>query len=100
MITEAVQLRASDIHVEPFEDRVRIRYRIDGVLHERDRLPQRQLGADHFTYQDSVAYRYRRKRSDRRTGGSRSTLVIKSWIFESVSFPPIMGQSAVLRLVG
>jgi len=32
MIGEAVQLRASDIHVEPFEDRVRIRYRIDGVL--------------------------------------------------------------------
>jgi len=45
MITEAVQLRASDIHVEPFEDRVRIRYRIDGVLHERDSLPKRQLGA-------------------------------------------------------
>ena len=34
MIQEAVQLRASDIHVEPFEDRVRIRYRIDGVLYE------------------------------------------------------------------
>ena len=31
MIQEAVQLRASDIHIEPFEDRVRIRYRIDGV---------------------------------------------------------------------
>ena len=31
IISEAVQLRASDIHVEPFEDRVRIRYRIDGV---------------------------------------------------------------------
>ncbi len=30
VITEAIQLRASDIHVEPFEDRVRIRYRIDG----------------------------------------------------------------------
>jgi len=45
MITEAVQLRASDIHVEPFEDRVRIRYRIDGVLHERDTLPKRQLAA-------------------------------------------------------
>ena len=39
MITEAVQLRASDIHVEPFEDRVRIRYRIDGVLVERDSPP-------------------------------------------------------------
>ena len=45
MITEAVQLRASDIHVEPFEDRVRIRYRIDGVLVERDSPPRRLLGA-------------------------------------------------------
>jgi type IV pilus assembly protein PilB len=45
MITEAVQLRASDIHVEPFEDRVRIRYRIDGMLVERDSPPRRLLGA-------------------------------------------------------
>ena len=45
IITEAVQLRASDIHVEPFEDRVRIRYRIDGVLQERDSPPRRLLGA-------------------------------------------------------
>lgn len=45
MITEAVQLRASDIHVEPFEDRVRVRYRIDGNLVERDSPPKRLLGA-------------------------------------------------------
>lgn len=45
MITEAVQLRASDIHIEPFEKRVRIRYRIDGVLVERDTTPRRLLGA-------------------------------------------------------
>ena len=45
MISEAVQLRASDIHVEPFEDRIRIRYRIDGVLVERDSPPRRLLGA-------------------------------------------------------
>src|SRR6476469_10613908 len=45
MIGEAVQLRASDIHVEPFEDRVRIRYRIDGILVERDSPPRRLLGA-------------------------------------------------------
>ena len=44
-ITEAVQLRASDIHIEPFEDRVRIRYRIDGVMIERDSPPLRLLGA-------------------------------------------------------
>src|SRR5918996_394380 len=45
MIGEAVQLRASDIHIEPFEERVRIRYRIDGVLVERDSPPRRLLGA-------------------------------------------------------
>ena len=44
MITEATQLRASDIHVEPFEERVRIRYRIDGRLIERDSPPRRMLG--------------------------------------------------------
>ena len=44
MITEAVQLRASDIHIEPFESRVRIRYRIDGRLIERDSPPRRMLG--------------------------------------------------------
>ena len=43
MISEAVQLKASDIHVEPFEDRVRVRYRIDGVLIERDNPPRRML---------------------------------------------------------
>src|SRR5439155_11260092 len=41
MIAEAVSLRASDIHVEPFSDRVRVRYRIDGVLVERDSPPNR-----------------------------------------------------------
>src|SRR5581483_8950709 len=35
VIQEAVTLRASDIHIEPFADRIRIRYRIDGVLVER-----------------------------------------------------------------
>ena len=41
MISEAVQLRASDVHVEHFEDRIRIRYRIDGRLVERDSPPRR-----------------------------------------------------------
>src|SRR5438046_1739465 len=36
IIAEAISLRASDIHIEPFADRVRVRYRIDGVLVERD----------------------------------------------------------------
>ena len=34
MIEKAVEQRASDIHIEPFEDKLQVRYRIDGVLHE------------------------------------------------------------------
>ena len=39
IIDEAVKARASDIHIEPEEDRVRIRYRIDGTLHDTMSLP-------------------------------------------------------------
>jgi type IV pilus assembly protein PilB len=41
ILTEAVKMRASDIHIEPMADRVRLRYRIDGVCVERDNLPSR-----------------------------------------------------------
>jgi len=40
LILEALRERATDIHVEPYEDDVVVRYRIDGVLHERLRLPK------------------------------------------------------------
>jgi len=40
IIQDAVNERASDIHIEPFEDRVRLRFRIDGVCHERDQIPK------------------------------------------------------------
>ncbi len=36
IIARAVETLASDIHIEPFEDRLRVRYRYDGVLHEAD----------------------------------------------------------------
>jgi type IV pilus assembly protein PilB len=45
VVTEAVQMRASDIHIEPFADRVRLRYRIDSVCHERDSIPKRTQAA-------------------------------------------------------
>uniref|UniRef100_A0A7C4XSU4 Type II/IV secretion system protein n=1 Tax=Caldisericum exile TaxID=693075 RepID=A0A7C4XSU4_9BACT len=41
IISEAIAESASDIHVEPTEDSVRIRYRIDGILQEKQRLPKR-----------------------------------------------------------
>ncbi len=39
LVEEAVKSRSSDIHIEPEEDRLRVRYRIDGILHEVTSLP-------------------------------------------------------------
>ena len=44
LITQAIQDRASDIHIEPTEHDLRIRYRIDGVLHEVMRSPKQIAG--------------------------------------------------------
>ena len=41
LLSRAVETRASDIHIEPFEDRLRIRYRYDGVLHEVEQAAAR-----------------------------------------------------------
>jgi type IV pilus assembly protein PilB len=40
LIEQAIQNRASDLHLEPTEDAMRVRYRIDGVLHEVDTVPK------------------------------------------------------------
>ena len=45
LIAEAVNLRASDIHIEPFHEKLRIRYRIDGVCVERTPPPKRLQAA-------------------------------------------------------
>ena len=45
IILEAFKHRASDIHLEPLEKRFRVRYRIDGVLHEVDSPPKRLQSA-------------------------------------------------------
>ncbi len=45
VIIDAYKSRASDIHLEPMADRFRVRYRIDGVLHEVDAPPKRLQGS-------------------------------------------------------
>ena len=45
MLEQAVSNRASDIHVEPTDGDLRIRYRIDGVLHEIETVPQSAMAA-------------------------------------------------------
>jgi len=98
IIDEAVKARASDIHIEPEEDRVRIRYRIDGTLHDTMSLPLnvhralvsriKILGemniADHFRPQD----------------GQFSTVAKGREIDVRVATAPtVLGETATLRLL-
>jgi type IV pilus assembly protein PilB len=98
MIQEAVQLRASDIHVEPFEERVRIRYRIDGVLHERDTLPRRQLGAvvSRIKILAKIDIAERRRPQD---GRIKISVGEKELDLRVSIIPTSHGQSAVMRLL-
>ncbi len=98
MITEAVQLRASDIHIEPFEERIRIRYRIDGVLHERDTLPRRQLGAvlSRVKILADIDIAERRRPQD---GRIKATVGDKELDLRVSIIPTSHGQSSVMRIL-
>lgn len=98
MIQEAVQLRASDIHVEPFEDRVRIRYRIDGVLVERDSPPRRLLGAilSRIKILAKMDIAERRRPQD---GRIKITVGEKELDLRVSVIPTNHGQSSVMRLL-
>jgi type IV pilus assembly protein PilB len=98
MIDEAVQLRASDIHVEPFEDRVRIRYRIDGALVERDSPPRRLLGAimSRIKILAKMDIAERRRPQD---GRIKITVGEKEMDLRVSIIPTNHGQSAVMRLL-
>ena len=41
ILTKAVEIGASDIHIEPFAERIQVRFRADGLLHEYEPLPRR-----------------------------------------------------------
>lgn len=98
MIQEAVQLRASDIHIEPFEDRIRVRYRIDGVLVERDSPPRRLLGAilSRVKILAKLDIAERRRTQD---GRIKVTIGEKELDLRVSVIPTNHGQSVVMRIL-
>ena len=98
MITEAVQLRASDIHIEPFEDRIRIRYRIDGLMMERDSPPRRLLGAllSRVKILSRLDIAERRRMQD---GRIKVTIGEKELDLRVSVIPTNHGQSVVMRIL-
>lgn len=98
IVSEALNMRASDIHVEPFEDRIRIRYRIDGKLVERDSPPKRLLGAiiSRMKIMASIDIAEKRRPQD----GRIKTRVGTKEIDLRVSIMPTNhGQGVVLRIL-
>jgi len=98
IIQEAVTMRASDIHIEPFVDRVRIRYRVDGVLMERDNAPRRLLGAivSRIKIMGFIDIAEKRRPQD----GRIKILVAGKDIDMRVSIIPTShGQSVVMRIL-
>ncbi len=98
IIQEAVTMRASDIHIEPFADRVRIRYRVDGVLMERDSAPRRLLGAivSRIKIMGFIDIAEKRRPQD----GRIKILVAGKDIDMRVSIIPTShGQSVVMRIL-
>lgn len=98
MISEAVILKASDIHVEPFEEVVRIRYRMDGVLQKRDSPPRRLLGAiiSRIKILAKMDIAERRRPQD---GRIKITVGDKELDLRVSIIPTSHGQSCVMRLL-
>ncbi len=102
MLTSAVQRDASDIHVEPYEKELRIRFRIDGVLHAVMTPPLRMRDAitSRLKVMASLDIAERRVPQDGRTrirfrdGGSTKSIDLR------VScLPTLFGEKIVLRLL-
>lgn len=98
IIENAVKDRASDIHVEPGELNVRVRYRVDGVLYEKEILPARMFSAvsSRLKLLSQMNIAERRLPQDGRIKVSVSGKAIDIRVS---TIPTIYGESIVMRLL-
>ncbi|MFN9973629.1 MAG: GspE/PulE family protein, partial [Phycisphaerae bacterium] len=98
ILVEAVKMRASDIHIEPMADRVRLRYRIDGVCIERDNLPKRMQNAvlSRFKLMSSMNIAEKRVPQDGRIKIPVDDIFVD---FRVSACPAYHGESIVLRIL-
>src|SRR4030042_1475915 len=98
IITRAIEMRASDIHFEPFEDRFRVRYRVDGVLHNVESPPKRLQAAiaSRIKIMSKMNIAERRLPQD---GRIMLRVKGKEIDFRVSSIPTIYGERIVLRIL-
>lgn len=98
IISEALRMRASDVHIQPYEDRLQIRYRIDGILYDTMTPPKK--------YHDAVVSRIkvmgRMDIAERRMpqdGRSSVTIAGREVDIRISSIPTSWGERIVMRLL-
>ncbi len=98
LIENAAKDRASDIHVEPGEISVRVRYRIDGVLYEKETLPVRMYSAvsSRIKLISQMNIAERRLPQD---GRIKAAFAGKTIDIRVSTIPSIYGESIVMRLL-
>ena len=99
MLSEAIKIKASDIHIEPYEKRLRVRYRVDGLLHEKVQPPSGVAAAlvSRIKIMSRLDIAERRRPQDGR-------LKVKTSSNAEVDFrvsvlPTLFGEKVVMRLL-
>ena len=98
IINKAIAFRASDIHVEPLHNRLRVRYRVDGVCQEADVLPKRLQDAiiSRLKILANIDISEKRRPQDGRIGVKHAG---KELDIRVSCLPSIYGESVVMRLL-
>ena len=98
ILSEGVELRASDIHIEPFATRVRIRYRVDGVLVEKENPPYKYLMPilSRLKIMAGIDISEKRRPQD---GRIKTSLKGRDFDLRLSLLPTVYGQSAVMRIL-
>jgi len=98
LVENAIASEASDIHIEPFEDSLRIRYRIDGILYDQEAPPRRLQAAvtSRIKIMAEMNIAERRLPQD---GRIRVTLHGRRVDIRVSTIPTVHGESIVMRLL-
>ena len=98
IIKEAIPYRASDIHIEPFDKRVRVRYRIDGDLQERAEFPIESYHAICARLKIMAGMNIAEHRIPQ---DGRINMVVggKEYDFRVSSLPTVFGEKFVIRIL-
>jgi len=98
VISHALEARASDIHIEPFENRLIVRYRVDGVMHEVESPPRRFSAAviSRIKIMASLDIAERRLPQD---GRIKLRLQGKEIDLRVSTVPTMHGESVVMRIL-